>query len=291
MTPLSERRGSRAVLIGVAEYTHPEVSNLTAVATNLTDLAQVLTAADGGGFEPKHCVTVTNPDRRRHVGEAISRAGREATDVLLVYYAGHGMLDRRGRLHLALTDSDPDDITWSSVQFDMLREAIVDSGARVRILILDCCFSGRAFEAMSSTSSLVAGQVEISGTYVITSSGANETSFAPAGDRNTAFTAALLTAAAAGPGLTLEEVYRRTDQLLMRNGHPRPKRRSVDVAGEVRLFGSRTDEVELRRAAGTGHVDSMGSLARMLLERGELAEAETWYRRASKAGSTLAMHN
>ncbi|MGW5924547.1 caspase family protein [Nocardia fluminea] len=260
MTEAPERGGSRAVLMGVANYTHPEIPRIPAATNNVADLAQVLTAPEGGAFTPRYCAAVTDPDRSTRVGEVIGHAAREATDVLLVYYTGHGLLDRRGRLHLALTGSNPEHVGWTSVPFAMLREEILESQAHARVLILDCCFSGRAFEAMSDGPGLVAGQVGIRGTYTVTSSAANETSFAPAGHRNTAFTAALLTAAAEAPALTLDDVFRQTDRLLRRSGHPQPQRRSVGIAGDLCLFGRPVDESRVRCAADIGDLDEMSNL-------------------------------
>ncbi|MEU5109701.1 MULTISPECIES: hypothetical protein [unclassified Streptomyces] len=42
------------------------------------------------------------PATREAIGAALSRAGREATELLLVYYSGHGLVDDDGMLHLAL---------------------------------------------------------------------------------------------------------------------------------------------------------------------------------------------
>ncbi|MEU4431971.1 caspase, EACC1-associated type [Nocardia rhamnosiphila] len=324
MTAAPDRSGSRALLIGVAHYTHPDIPDIPAATTNLTDLRRVLTAEKGGGFATEHCTLLTDPDHSTQIGAAISTAAHEAGEVLLVYFTGHGLLDRRGRLHLALSSSDPafSQVGWTSVPFTMLREEILDSPARARILILDCCFSGRAFEAMSGDAGLVAGQTEIRGTYTIVSSAANETSYAPAGHRNTAFTAALL-AAAGTPGLALDELYRETDRRLHRDGHPRPRRRSIDIAGDLRLFGIAADEQQHRtdaesgdsdlahrlgsgqehqggtedaesrygRAAVDGDSDAMRDLADLLYERGASTEAESWYRRAAEAGHSDAMRN
>jgi hypothetical protein len=63
---------------------------------------------------------------------------------LLVYYAGHGLVDQRGRLYLAVTGSDSAHPEWSSIPFATLRENLVAARARAHF-ILDCCFSGRAF--------------------------------------------------------------------------------------------------------------------------------------------------
>jgi hypothetical protein len=221
------------VLIGTSHYDH--LAPIPAAAANVTDLDGILTGP-GGAFITGHCAIVIDPERTE-MGRVVSRAAREATGVLLVYYTGHGLLDRRGRLHLTVPGSDPDDIRWTTVPFETLREEILDSPARTKILILDCCFAGRAFEAMADVPGLVAGQTDLRGTYTIASCSANEPSFAPAGHRHTAFTGALLTANIATPGSTLDELYRETDRHLQRNGYPRPQRRNIDIAGELRLFG------------------------------------------------------
>ncbi|WP_083898124.1 caspase, EACC1-associated type [Nocardia vinacea] len=229
------------MLIGAGRYVHSEkLPEIPAVTANLTDLQRVLTEPGFGAFSTEQCVVVREPHYGAQIGDAIGHAARRATDVLFVYYAGHGLIDRRGRLHLGLTISDPDQVGWSTLSFETLREEILESPAENRILILDCCFSGRAFEGMSGTAGAIAGQVEIRGTYTITSSAANETSFAPAGNKYTAFTEALLSAAAA-PGLTLDELYSAADRHLNMRGRPRPRRRSIDATGNLILFGGPRD--------------------------------------------------
>lgn len=262
MSSSFERQVSKAVLIGAGEFEHDELEPLPAAGRNVDDLLGLLTSP-GGLFPPEHCVAVHDPGRPSQVGDAVGSVASEATSVLLVYYTGHGMIDRRGRLHLAVARSDPDRIRWTAVPFETLREEILDSDAQSRILILDCCFAGRAFEALSDLPSLVAGQTEIRGTYTIASCSANEPSFAPSGHRNTAFTAALLSAAS--PGVTLDELYRQTDRRLRREGYPRPRRRHIDVVGELQLFGPPLDDQENQH--GTENADLPEGLARLLARR------------------------
>ncbi|WP_155981836.1 tetratricopeptide repeat protein [Nocardia sp. BMG111209] len=286
------------MLIGTARYDHHRLASIPGAAANVADLAEILTRP-GAAFTTEQCATVVDSGRAVDVGDVVGRAAREAVEVLLVYYTGHGLLDRRGRLHLTVTSSDPDRIRWTTVPFEVLREEILDSGARARILILDCCFAGRAFEAMADLPSLVAGQTDIRGTYTIASCSANEPSFAPAGRRNTAFTAALL--AAATTGGTLDELYRETDRCLHRDGHPRPHRRGIDIAGELRLFGRPRDPVlavtedldedaeieSLERAARAGDLNAMRSLGDLLGRRGRTADAEIWRGRAADVGNAM----
>lgn len=230
-----DREASRAVLIGVGTYDHSErLHHIPAAPNNLADLHQLLTAP-GGVLSTQNCWTVEDPGSSAQIGHILEDAAEEATDTLLVYYTGHGVLDSRGRLHLALTGTDPDRTRWTALPFSILREAILESPAATRILILDCCFSGRAFEALSDGPDAVLGEADIVGTYTITSSARNEPSFAPAGERHTAFTAALLSAART-PGLTLDDLYTRTRRHLQRNGHPKPQRRATNAAGQMVLF-------------------------------------------------------
>ncbi|WP_327097344.1 caspase family protein [Nocardia vinacea] len=149
MTAAPKRDGWRAALIGVSRYADPTFSDIPAARNNVEDLARTLTAP-GGAFSEEHCTVLTNPDQSMQVGEAIATAAQNAHDVLLVYYAGHGLVGRGGRLYLVLPGTDRDHPEWSSVPFTTLRDELMDSPARARILILDCCFSGRAFEAMST---------------------------------------------------------------------------------------------------------------------------------------------
>ncbi|MGV9336620.1 tetratricopeptide repeat protein [Nocardia sp. NPDC003726] len=53
------------------------------------------------------------------------------------------------------------------------------------------------------------------------------------------------------------------------------------------------DEAELwyRRAVEAGNRDAMNNLGVLLAERGDLGEAELWYRRAAEAGNRDAMNN
>ncbi|MGN2638614.1 caspase, EACC1-associated type [Nocardia takedensis] len=296
MTAPEDRSGSRAVLIGVSRYVHPDLSDIPAAAANLHDLQQALTISPNSIFDVEHCTVFQDPS---DIGDAVHRGARDAENVLLVYFSGHGLLDSAGRLHLATRCSDPENARWTAVAFTKVREEILDSRASTRVLILDCCFSGRAFEAMGDSDQVIAGQTDIDGTYTIVSSGANETSLAPNGHRNTAFTSALLTTASAD--LTLDEVFAQTEKLLRSRGHPEPRRRTTDSAGNLRLFGNllshaALDSAEgkrrekLQQAADTGDCQAMLELGRLLHQSGDLTGARTWTRRAAYGAAAGAAH-
>ncbi|WP_157978281.1 caspase family protein [Nocardia aurea] len=224
------------MLIGAGTYDRPDqLHPIPAAANNLDDLHRLL-SGPGGVLDPDNCRRVLNPASLAEIGNLIEHAAEQAADTLIVYYTGHGILDSRGRLHLALTNTDPERTRWTALSIATIREAIAESSASTRILLLDCCFSGRALDALTDGPDAVLGQADIAGTYTITSSSRTETSYAPPGHRNTAFTAALLAAATQHPGVALDDLYLHTQQHLRRHAHPEPRRRADNNAGRIVLF-------------------------------------------------------
>ncbi|MFD8965972.1 hypothetical protein ACFV0C_13405 [Streptomyces sp. NPDC059568] len=118
---------------------------------------------------------------------------------------------------------------------DLILRLVGRARAKARVLILDCCFSGRAVAAMASPRSVVADQLEPSGTYTLTSTTQTAPSFAPPGEPHTAFTGALLRALAGPEPLTLDEIHAFVDAELAGRGLPRPQRRAVNAASTLTL--------------------------------------------------------
>lgn len=235
---------SRAVLIGVPAYSSAGLAEIPAVRDNLTALRKVLTG-EHGLLPVDHCQVLGDQDQpldKATLGSALAVARREATDLLLVYYAGHGLLDEDGLLHLAMADAEPDNVAYTAVPLEVVKRELSRARARARVLVLDCCFSGRAVAAMSTPDSLVAGQLEVTGTFTLTSTTATAPSHAPPGATYTAFTGALLGALRAPGPLTLDEIYVYVDRDLAGRGLPRPQRRSVNAASDLVLVSGPVEE-------------------------------------------------
>ncbi|MEU4413234.1 caspase, EACC1-associated type [Nocardia salmonicida] len=284
-------RRSHAVLIGTGSYRYNSIPGIPAVANNLADLNKALTGRSGALY-PRHCTSLLDPTGSAQVGDLISGAAERATDTLIVYYAGHGLLDHRGRLYLALTDTNPDRVGYTALPFATLRQSILDSPAKNRILILDFCFSGRAFDALGDgRSDAILSQAGIGGMYTITSSARNELSYAPPGHRNTAVTAALIDAAMQQPGLPLDELCAHVDQSLAHQGYPRLRHSRTGAIGRLVLFPrNRTlslgiDELEHavtdgEQALGSDHPETLTS-------RSDLAQA---YRSVGRLTEAIVLH-
>ncbi|MFF2902763.1 caspase family protein [Streptomyces sp. NPDC057966] len=226
---------SRAVLIGTGTFQDSKLPDIPAVRANLDAIRRTLTHPVHGVFAPEHCMVVDNPRDQITVGAALSLAVREAEDLLLVYYCGHGLLDDYGLLHFALTESESENVGFSAINLDLVKRMVGEARAEARVLVLDCCFSGKAVSAMAGPDDLALGQLSLTGTYTLTSTTATAPSHARPGAAHTAFTGAMLQALTVPGPLTLDEVHRHVDRELAGLGLPRPQRRSVGAVGDLSL--------------------------------------------------------
>ncbi|RMI39361.1 caspase family protein [Streptomyces triticirhizae] len=232
---------SRAVLLGGARY--EELAQLPAVAANLRDLAGALRDPLLWGLPDRNCVEVCDPATPSELLDPVHRAGEESTDTLLVYYAGHGLRDPDSAdLYLALAGSRPH-TGYTAVAFDHLRAALRQARARRRVLILDCCFSGRAARTLDGTDALAA-RATVDGAYVLTASPGDRAALAPEGEPHTAFTGELLRllrqGVADGPEvLDLDTLYRALTDRLRAKSRPAPQRSQENDVGRLPLVRNR----------------------------------------------------
>jgi len=116
------------------------------------------------------------------------------------------------QLYLAAGDTTDAHLQFNALPFNSVREAIRDSGAAKKILILDCCFSGRALNPMGTEDSILRSNLDIADTYALASAPANQVAIASRDKKHTAFTSELLRILSEGldtgrPGITLQEIY------------------------------------------------------------------------------------
>src|SRR4051812_44972508 len=110
---------SRAVLIGTGSYRSRQLPDVPVIANNIRGMRTMLTSARGSGLPSRHVTVVPADADQRTVGRALHQAAREAEDLLLVYYTGHGLLgQRRHDLFLSLADTEPDELGFSAIGFD-----------------------------------------------------------------------------------------------------------------------------------------------------------------------------
>jgi WD40 repeat protein len=236
---------ARVLLLGTgAHASGSSLADLPAVAGTLADLKQVLVGRCG---LPAAAVRVErDPATPVELGDAVAAEAGRAEGLLVVYYVGHGLVSSTGALHLATRVTRPTDLhlPHTALPYDTVREYLrqyrLGGPARSLVVILDCCFSGRALDRLGDPADDVGGLTDISGAYVLTSAGRNELALAPPGARHTAFTGALLRLLTDGDPdgpaeLTLHHAFRYLARTLQAAGLPRPRCAADDRAGELVL--------------------------------------------------------
>jgi hypothetical protein len=232
---------SRAVLIGTSRYQDPGLDDLPGVANNIDTLQKILADPNIIGLPPDAITTIADPTSAYDVTRAIDQAVEQAEEMLLLYFSGHGLHDS-DKLCLALSSSVKDSPDSSALSYDnSIRSRVLNSRAVVRIVILDCCYSGLALSGlMADSETVIAGQVGIQGAWILTSAPANQTAKAPPGQRYTAFTGQLIDILSGGiPGapseLSLSEIYHEARHRMKHRNLPPPKTSGSDEVGSYLL--------------------------------------------------------
>lgn len=141
MPPVLDLGGSwLALVIGTATYTDPGFRQLRAPAQDVADMAEVLADPSIGGFTVTEVLDRAEYQLRREVDAFLT--GRRVDDLVVVYLSCHGVLDARGRLFFAATDTDKSRLSSTGVESAWLIDQLEQCRARRQVLILDCCFSG-----------------------------------------------------------------------------------------------------------------------------------------------------
>lgn len=238
MARLPRLEGTRAVLIGASRYVSPSLHDLPSVSSNIASLVGLLSSPEILGLAASQLTVIDEPASPRAVDEAVRSAADAASDTLIVYFAGHGLIEgRTGELHLAVGDSDPPAVHSTAVPYGWIRNAVLDGPPR-RVVILDCCFSGRALNTMGESDRMLAAAAEVEGTAVLAAAHENRAALAQSGERYTAFTGELVSALeegidGAGPVLSLRALFGHMERALRVKGCPAPQSAFRNTADEI----------------------------------------------------------
>lgn len=234
---LADPERSRVVLVGTANYRNG-LPDIAPVAGNVEGLAAVFRDPTLGGLGVDTCRTLLDPSRDQAIRQ-IAAWCRDAEDVLVVYFSGHGLIGEDGELLLACADTELDMADYTALPISLLRKAVQASPARVRVLILDCCYSGRAVRTLGADADLL-GQVELSGTYTLASAPGDLQALFVEGERYTVFTGELIDTlrngiAAEQSLLSVDAVYRHLRRRLRGRNLPEPRQVHSNTASDLAL--------------------------------------------------------
>ena len=135
------------VAMGISHYEESDL-NLQYAAKDATDLAAAMKQYGMGAN--KHVLLLTDEQVKKETALAeiarfLSTAKRE--DRVLLYCAGHGLLDASLKYNYAPYGVNPDNIEQTGIPMEDLVECLDSTPARRRLLLLDTCHAGALGEA------------------------------------------------------------------------------------------------------------------------------------------------
>ena len=233
-------RQSSCVLIGVSDY--GKLRELPAVRENLAQLSEVFADPETWGIPAERLHTIAYPQSADAIRDAISAAAKDAPDTLLVYFAGHGLYDKKDGLLLALPEATGKDRS-QTVPWQQLAEVIRNADSHRRIVWLDCCYAGLALPDKKDPPDLLE-VAEVEGTYLLAAAQKYEEAKCPDGEGCTAFTSELVNALRDGiaPGpptqefLSLNSLHQQVRSALRKKHLPEPNRHDPDNIGQLPHF-------------------------------------------------------
>jgi len=217
---------TQAVLIGISSYPADEsLHDLNAAKTNVDKLEKVL-ASPTVGINKENITTLHNAKQPQEILRVIKTAAQNAQKSLVIYYSGHGILDEDFNLYLSTSETKVEDIFFTGVSIDAINRVIQKERLLV-VLVLDACFSEKAFEQFRKTNF-----------YVLASSKKNMPSKYPTEEEYSAFTNEFINILENGINirkteLALRDIYLQLEKNLTSNGFPQPRQANTNLVQEL----------------------------------------------------------
>ncbi|KAB0679705.1 peptidase C14 caspase catalytic subunit p20 [Aureimonas leprariae] len=158
--PSPTRRATTRVLsIGVNTYQGAGLRSLNYALRDAGRVQELLSVRNDG--EPPFAVETAPKDRRASpdaIVEATRRLldGLEPGDHAVIFLAGHGLQDAKGRFYFGTSLTDPADLEGTALAFERLERLFQSTDARITIF-LDACHSGAAGTGAFATNDDLAG--------------------------------------------------------------------------------------------------------------------------------------
>jgi hypothetical protein len=258
-----------AFLIGNQEF-RPDAGllDLRGPRNDVAALSRILRDPGRGRFTVREFL-----DKPRHeiLPEIERTLGRAAPgDLVLIYYSGHGKLDRSGRVCLATLDTDEAALHATSIPARHLTDLVSQSDCDQVVLLLDCCYSGAIGDLRGDVRSEMHVIEDARGFYILTASTDHQTA------RETE------------PSAGLPVMGRFTAALVdgIESGSADSGRKGRILLSDLRqhvgqVVVGQTPQFFARRASGDPLISLSPESAAPLLDETVLADlaAESWHRR------------
>ncbi len=145
-----------AVVVGISQYANPDIPPLKYADADAEAFAEFLRTSEGGGFDNDHIQVLINRDATiANVQNALSNFLSQAIDIdlVIVYFAGHGVPEpaRPTNLYLLSYDSDPNILRTTAFPMWQIQDVLARYISAKRIIVFsDACHSGGISEGYAT---------------------------------------------------------------------------------------------------------------------------------------------
>lgn len=233
-------RRSAAVLMGFGDFDDPRLAAHPAASANLAAVKALL--RDGTPwdrrFPPDRVHVLSGPATAGDLSRLLQEGLGPVSDLLLVYYTGHAVIDADGELYFALPSTRLDDLAATALPYSAVRKAVWRPPTQLRItrlqrpgsalVVLDCHYDASTRGILAVTAGGLAGLLEAPHIATLASPVEGSTAPDPAeGQRVTALTRAFSERLRAGipgmgPQLCFPELAHAMRAALVPAGHGEP---------------------------------------------------------------------
>jgi tetratricopeptide (TPR) repeat protein len=144
---------SFALLIGISKYKNlPAQAQLQFADEDARALHSFLTGPRGG-FRTENVTLIVNEQATyqeilRSLEQLQNRAGPR--DLVLIFFAGHGIVNLSNQGFLLANDSNPEDLLVTAVEMDRFNSVLKNIRARSAVVLSDACHSGAIGDLISN---------------------------------------------------------------------------------------------------------------------------------------------
>lgn len=126
---------------GVSKY-QDESYNLKYAAKDAADFAKAFTFKDNFDTIIVKTLTNNNATSKNIIDEITAIKAIHRNDIVMVFLAGHGVLDDKANFYFATHDMDFNNPTKAGLAYEKILNAMEDLPTKYKVLLLDACHSG-----------------------------------------------------------------------------------------------------------------------------------------------------
>ena len=150
--------GKFALLLGNDQYQDEQFGSLTVPENDVKALKTILENPAVGGFDQVDILLNASLEKiMAAMGDLFANKNKD--DLLLLYFSGHGALDRAGQLYLAVNQTQFKQLSSTAVWSSVIKNEMNNSRSRRQVLILDCCHSGAFGRDSTGAKSAIGSEV------------------------------------------------------------------------------------------------------------------------------------